>query len=199
MAAIFLALLENASEARTVSFAASQTIFRQGDTVRWLYLVTKGRVRLSRVLARGTEIALVRASGGAILAEASVFSTRYHCDAIAETPSTLRRFAMREVLALLETQPDAAIAYGAYLARQLMELRTTVEVRAIRRADDRLLAWLRLGATGKPPTFDSQGAWPSVARQIGLTPETLYRALATLERTGRIKRDGRRVVLPSRS
>jgi CRP-like cAMP-binding protein len=87
------------------------------------------------------------------------------------------------------------MAFGAYVAAQLMGLRAMSEIRAIRRADERLLAWLQLQARGEPRTFDPQGSWPSVARQIGLTAESTYRALTSLERTGAIRRMNGRVVV----
>lgn len=198
MAVEFQTALEQAISGKAVSIATGRPVFRQGDQVRWLYRVSKGRVRLSRVLARGTEIVLARVTAGDVLAEASVFSSRYHCNATAETPCEFLRYAMKDVLALMAAQPQAAIAYSAYLAHELMDLRTTVEVRAIRRADERLLTWLRLRASGSPAVFDGAGVWPSIAKQIGLSGESLYRALSSLERSGRLKRHRGRVTLTSR-
>ena len=195
MAAEFLAIIARTCPGRDATFDAGQTIFRQGDPVRWLNLVTGGRIRLSRLLARGSEIALATATAGDIVAEASVYSPRYHCDAIAETRATVTRYAMRAVQDVLQSQPLAAKLYGAHLAAQLMDLRAMAEIRAIRRADCRLLAWLQMRATGAPPAFDGEGAWPSIARQLGLTGESVYRALASLERSGKIKRRRGRVEL----
>jgi CRP/FNR family transcriptional regulator, dissimilatory nitrate respiration regulator len=192
----FLAILDTSNKGKEVLFDAGQTVFRRDESVRWLYRVKRGRVRLSRVLARGSEIALARLSANEILAEASVFATHYHCDATAEAPSVLQRYPMRDVLALLKSDSNAAMSYSAYLAAQLMNLRTMSEIRGIRRADDRLLAWLRLQPPGE---FDGHGIWPSVARQIGLTGESLYRALARLEAAGKIKRIDGKVKLAARS
>jgi CRP-like cAMP-binding protein len=190
-----LALLKETCGARAMTFDAGQVIFRQGDVVRWLYVVTEGRVRLSRVLAKGTEIALARTLPDEILAEASVYSPRYHCDGIAEIRTDALRYSMRDVVRTMRENPEAAMAYGAYAAGQLMGLRTISEIRAIGRADERLLAWLQVQARGEPRTFDPQGPWSSVARQIGLTAESTYRALASLEKSGAIRRASGRVIL----
>jgi CRP/FNR family transcriptional regulator, dissimilatory nitrate respiration regulator len=195
MATDFLTALDNTDTGKLVVLDAAQSVFRQGEPVRWFYRVVSGRVRLSRVLARGSEIALARVGADGILAEASVFAARYHCDAVAETEATMRRYPMRDIHALLKGNPDTAIAYGAHIAGELMDLRAMVEIRAMRRAEDRLLAWLRFRAHGTPPAFDGQGIWQSVARQIGLTGESLYRALARLEHAGKIRRTGGNVVL----
>lgn len=188
MAVEFLSVLAKACDGRPATFETGQSLFRQGDAVRWLYLISEGQVRLSRMLAMGSEIALARVTDGQILAEASVFSPNYHCDAIAERQTKASQYAMSDVRALLRDKPEASLAYGAHLAGEVMDLRAMSEIRAIRRADDRLLAWLQLHA--RDGTFDGQGAWPSIARQIGLSGESIYRALAALERTGRIKRRG---------
>jgi CRP-like cAMP-binding protein len=152
-------------------------------------------LRLSRVLARGSEIVLARVSGGEILAEASVFAAHYHCDAFADSRSLLQRYSIRDIHALLNCHPGAAVAYSAHLAMQIMDLRAMIEIRAIRRADDRLLTWLRFRSRGTPSSFDGHGIWPSVAKQIGMTGESLYRALARLQRAGKIARSGGKVVL----
>ena len=196
MALDFLAILDKSTASKAITFDARQPVFRQGQSVRWLYRITHGRLRLSRVLARGSEIVLARVSDCEILAEASVFAAHYHCDAFAESRSLLQRYPMRDIHALLNCHPGAAVAYSAHLATQIMELRAMIEMRAIRRADDRLLTWLRFRSQGTPPSFDGHGLWPSVAKEIGLTGESLYRALATLQRAGKIERTGGKVVLP---
>src|ERR1700683_753847 len=186
MALDFFAILDKPTTSKTIPFDARQPVFRQGQSVRWLYRITDGRLRLSRVLARGSEIVLARVSGGEILAEASVFAAHYHCDAFAESRSLLQRYPIRDIHALLNCHPGAAVAYSAHLATQIMDLRAMIEIRAIRRADDRLLTWLRFRSRGTPRSFHGHGIWPSVAKQVGLTGESLYRALARLHPGGDI-------------
>jgi CRP-like cAMP-binding protein len=198
MAADFLAILDKSNASKAISFEPGQLVFRQGQSVRWLYRITDGHIRLSRVLMRGSEVVLARVTTGEILAEASVFAVHYHCDAFAESRSLLQRYPIRQIHALLSGHPGAAVAYSAHLAAQIMDLRTMIEIRAIRRADDRLLSWLRFRSHGNPPSIDGQGIWPSVAKQIGLTGESLYRALARLQRAGKIERPGTKVVLTVR-
>jgi CRP-like cAMP-binding protein len=195
MPADFLTLIETYREPRAIEIAAGRSLFRRGDVVYWLHVVRAGRVHLSRLLETGTEIALAHLTPGEIVAEASIYAPRYHCDAVAELDCRLDRFAIAEVRAVLEREPKAASAYGAYLARRVMDLRAISEIRSIRRADERLLAWIRLRAVGE--NFESSGNWTSVAREIGLTSESIYRALAKLEHSRRIARRGSRVTIPS--
>src|SRR4051794_2287928 len=61
-----------------VSFAAGSAVFRIGDPVRRVYLVHTGAIHLVRHHRNGVPLILQRAGPGSILAEASVFSDRYH-------------------------------------------------------------------------------------------------------------------------
>ena len=62
---------------------AGEPLFRLGDKTLGLCEVLAGRVRLARVDRSGREIVLHVAGPGETLAEASLFSPQYHCDAIA--------------------------------------------------------------------------------------------------------------------
>ena len=81
------------------------------------------------------------------------------------------------------------------LAGQVRDLRARLEIRDIRAADQRLLAWLRLKARGNPPGVELDCTWTQVADEIGLTREATYRALSVMRRDARIRIDGRRVYL----
>ena len=69
---------------------AGQNLFRTGGRTAGLYEILKGKVRLVRVDRSGREAVLQVASAGETLAEASLFSSTYHCDAVAITDSVVR-------------------------------------------------------------------------------------------------------------
>lgn len=74
---------------RNLRFSAGDPVFRTRDEVKNVHVILKGRIHLVRHQADGFPLTLQRAEAGAILAEASLYSPRYHCDAIAETESLL--------------------------------------------------------------------------------------------------------------
>jgi CRP-like cAMP-binding protein len=67
------------------TFDQGAVLFRREDGVRSMYLVRSGMVALERPLTDGTALTLSVATAGMALAEASLFATTYHCDAIART------------------------------------------------------------------------------------------------------------------
>ena len=167
---------------------AGEALFRLGDKATGLCEVVSGRVRLTRVDRSGHEIVLHVAGPGETLAEASLFSASYHCDAIASTNATVRVYPKREMLAAFERDPRAMRAFSAMLARQVMSLRTRIEQRNIRSARERVRHYLVLNAGADGRTVELGGTLKDMAAELGLTHEVLYRTLAALERSGEIKR-----------
>ncbi len=187
------AVRERASERR---LKAGETLFRLGDKSAGLVEVVSGRVRLSRVDRSGHEIVLYVAAPGDTIAEASLFSPRYHCDAIASTNAVVRIYPKAALLSAFAQDPKAAQAFAATLARQVMTLRTRLEQRNIRSARERLRHFLALHVGDDGRTVDLGGATlKEVAMELGLSHEALYRTLAALERAGEIRRAAGKITL----
>jgi CRP-like cAMP-binding protein len=174
---------------------SGETLFRLGDKTTGLYEVLVGRVRLARVDRSGNEIVLHVAGPGETIAEASLFSVQYHCDAIASTNATVRLYPKRDVLTAFERDPRAAKAFAATLARQVMNLRTRIEQRNIRSARERVWHYLVVNVGDDGRTVEFRRTLKDVAAEIGLTHEALYRALAALERGGMIRRSRAKIML----
>ncbi|MGY4233572.1 CRP-like cAMP-binding protein [Bradyrhizobium sp. USDA 4449] len=180
------------------TLTAGEALFRQGGRTEGLLKVITGRIRLTRVDRSGREVVLHVAGPGETLAEASLFSAQYHCDAIASTNATVRVYPKREVLAAFEEDPKAAQAFSATLAHQVMNLRTRIEQRNIRSASERVRHFLALNADADGRTIQLRGTLKDLAAELGLTHEALYRTLSALEHSGEIKRKGSKITLAKR-
>ncbi len=178
----------------TRSVRAGAALFRQGDPAIGVFRLTRGRIRLLRTTASGAQVTMHTARPGELFAEASLFSPRYHCDAIAWCDSELLLYPKRELAARLKEDPDALWCFAAELAHRVQDMRARVELRQIRSAPERVIQALRLRCI-------ADGSWrlddtlKQFAQELGLTHEALYRALNTLERSGRLRREGRSLVL----
>jgi CRP/FNR family transcriptional regulator, dissimilatory nitrate respiration regulator len=145
-------------------------------------------MRLVRVDRSGREAVLHVAGAGDTLAEASLFSSTYHCDAIATTDTVVRLYPKSPLLTELERNPKVAQAFAAMLARQVMTLRTRLEQRNIRAARDRIRHYLAVNADADGCTVAFSGTLKDVASELGLTHEVLYRTLADMAADGEIER-----------
>jgi CRP-like cAMP-binding protein len=113
------------------------------------------------------------AGSGTMLAEASVFSERYHCDAIAAETSQVAEFPRGSFLKLINSDPAFAATWMEHLAHQVQSARLRAEILTLKTVSQRLDAWLAFG-DGKLPR---RGERSILAKQIGVSPEALYREI----------------------
>jgi CRP-like cAMP-binding protein len=179
------------AEARTIkkSLAKGEFLFQKGDAATHLYTVLNGCVRMVRYSLEGDAIVIHTARSGGGLAEASLFSDIYHCDAEAVLPSTVACYDKTIILSILRDSPEKSLACIALFARQVRNLRALLEVRSIRSAPDRVLHHLMLQADSETMTVIIAGTVKDMAQDLGMAHETLYRTLATLEKEGKINRE----------
>ena len=167
-----------------------QVLFHSGSKSNGLYEVVSGTVRLVRTDRSGREAVLQVACAGDSLAEASLFSSSYHCDAIATTEAVVRLYPKALLLADLQRDPEIAKSFAAILARQVMTLRMRLERRNIHSARDRVRHFLTVNAGADARTVVLPGTIKELAADLGLTHEALYRTLARMEADGEITRAG---------
>ena len=155
-------------------FDAGALLFRRGDEVSVLHLVLDGEAHLVRHRADGGRLVLQRAAPRTVLAEASVFSERYHCDCVAVVPTRTHAVARAAVRALLAEDSAFAESWALHLAHELQITRLRAEILSLRTVRERLDAWTAWNGDRLPP----KGTWIMVASEIGTSPEALYRELA---------------------
>lgn len=159
--------------ARRVVLAAGEALFLTGAEVAEMYLVREGRLLLVRHTASGNRLVLHQAGTRTILAEASAYSLRYHCDAVAAVPSEVAavpRALFRETLA---ADPSLGDAWAGLLAHATQAARLRAEIRTLPRVAERLDAWIEAGNR-----MPGRGHIQDVAGELGVSREALYRELS---------------------
>ncbi len=158
-------------------FEPGQYLFHRGDPVQRLFRVVAGEVQLVRPQEAGDVVVLQRARTGDVVAEASVFAGTYHCDAIAHTETTVLLVSRDTFLTHFHQNPEFAEAWAARLAREVQLMRLQNEILSLKAVRERLKAW-QAWHGDLPP----KGEWLHIARQIGVSPEALYREIGKLRR-----------------
>lgn len=159
---------------REQRLAAGSGLFRLGDPVLSLFLVTAGELRLVRALPHGSQLTLQRAGYASVLAEASLFADRYHCDALAAEETAVRAVPVAKARSALESDPALASLLMRHLAGELHRTRMRAEILSLKSVAARFGAWMALNGDALPP----KGRRHLVASEIAVTPEALYRELA---------------------
>jgi CRP-like cAMP-binding protein len=176
--------------AKRVDANARETLFRIGDPVRQIYLVISGEVRLIRIDRRGGEVILQRSRGG-FIAEASLDSRSYHCDAIAAESTTMLIFTASVFRQALEDDFAFCRAWQTQLAKEVRKLRAQCERMALNSAADRVNHYIESeGSVGVVTLNQSRKSW---AAELGLTHEALYRTLKRMQDDGVLEVAGNRL------
>lgn len=155
-----------------------QLLFARGSPVQALFRVIDGLVELVRHGENGGTLVLQRAGPGAILAEASLFSPTYHCDAVARRESVVESAGVADFKRKLAS-PAFAEQWMKRLSHEVQATRTRAEILSLKTVAERLSAWLDVNGAPRPDR-----RWIDVAAEIAVSPEALYRELARRRRTG---------------
>lgn len=163
--------------------AAGETVFRLGARPRRMLWVVDGEVQLVRRSRNGAEIVLQRAHSG-FVAEASLDSSRYHCDAVAAADSRLLGLPIEPFREALRNDEEFRTFWMTRLAREVRLLRAQCERLSLRSAAERVEHCIEAeGDKGQLELRQTKRAW---AAELGLTHEALYRTLTSLQRSGRV-------------
>ena len=157
-----------------VALEQDTRLFCQGDFVQSVFIVEGGLIELMRPHTDGRNILLQRANRHTVLAEASIYTDTYHCDANVSQPSQVYRVAKEDFLAHFNSHPQFALQWTAYLARSVQSARFRSEVLTLKTVAERLDAWLSWPTN----TLPEKGQWRSLAAELGVSQEALYRELA---------------------
>lgn len=173
------------------AFDKGDYLFHLGRVPEYMFFIVSGEAVLSRTSSHGETITLQRCKGG-FVSEASLLTDVYHCDAIAThagTAITLPIKAFRDSL----KKEDFSLKWVKLLSREIMRLRTQSERLGLKDIKSKLIHLIE--AEGKQGTLQLQSDYKSLASEIGVTHEALYRAIAALESDGILKKSSEKLQL----
>jgi CRP-like cAMP-binding protein len=191
-----------ARQMRKAAFGPGQTIFARGDAGSDVYLVVKGRVRLSVFSLDGRLLSFKHADAGEVFGEiAALDGGPRTADAIALTRVEAMTLAQARLLALIEANPRFAHAAITWLCRRLRDTSEQVEAIALHPVEVRLARYLLSRLTLRedgvlpdgPSVLELGMSQSEVASLIGASRQKVNAALALLEGVGAIVRARGRV------
>lgn len=175
------------SDASVRTYTDDHLLFTAGDPADRFFAIVTGAVRLFALSEDGNETIIDLLTAGCSFAEAAIFgSGRYPVHAEAMAGARIVSLQAATLMRLLRNDPHLALTMLASLHR--WQLRLMAELRQLKDlAPAQRLAWYILelvdqaeGAT----TVHLPYRKGVIAGQIGITPESLSRALGRLGRLG---------------
>lgn len=197
MPAVLQELLPN-----SVSSKAAPRVTRKGERIflrrqrpAQMFFVAGGEVVLERTGRQGEAVVLQRVRRG-FVAEASLQSVTYHCDAVVTEPGRVVAIPIGALRRALTQDAAFAMRWIDMLNAEVRRLRTQSERLSKKGVSERLLHLLETEGEGGRLAIDS--GLKSLATELAVTHEALYRSVAALEKEGRLRRDGHVLALVQR-
>lgn len=183
-----------------VQTAKRQQLFAEGDVAAECYFVIDGWVRLFRTTRSGAQADIGIFGPGQSFAEAVMFlGGVFPASAEAVEPARLARLPLAEMRYLLARDTDLAMALLGSLSIHLHRLVTRVSSDRLRSAEERVCEYLLRQSPPEPASCVVHLPYDKtvLAGQLGMAPEALSRAFASLRALG-VHVDGRDVVIANR-
>lgn len=175
-------------------YAKGTRLFETGRKPEYMFFVDTGEVTLERYSLEGNAIILQRTRRG-FVSEASLQSPSYHCDAVAVADSDVVRIPLRELRLGLTSDPSFSMRWIGMLNLEIMRLRRQCERLSLNTVEERLVHLIESEGTGF--SFPLGAGLKSIARQIGVSHEALYRCVANMEKQRTLKRENYSITLLS--
>jgi CRP/FNR family transcriptional regulator, dissimilatory nitrate respiration regulator len=167
-------------------FPKNERIFLTGEKPEWMFYVVSGEITLERTGLQGEPVVLQRTRQG-FVSEASLKSAKYHCDALAIVDTTVVKIPIRDLSAELERDPAFASRWIGMLNGEVRRLRLHCERLSMKSVKDRVLHLIN--TEGQDGSYAATTGLKSLAGELGITHEALYRTLAALEKVNVIRRE----------
>jgi CRP/FNR family transcriptional regulator len=184
-----------AEQAVNRHFESGETIFHEGDPALGLWLIERGSVKIFKVSLEGIEHILH------LLGDGNSFNDIAALDGGAN-PAHAAALSKTDVWLITVSSLDKALSADPVLARRVIKL-LAMRVRGlVHRREDLILYGIvvRLARfliqQSETPALSAPGITrAAIAAYLATTPETISRALRTLEESGAIQFDRHRIII----
>jgi CRP/FNR family cyclic AMP-dependent transcriptional regulator len=187
----------------TCVFPKRSMVFDQGDPTRVVYLIKRGKVRITRLTADGKEVTVAVLGAGDMFGEETLFDAQPRTThAVCIEECLLCTAKADDLFALLSRNPALALNVAKILSDKLVDASAAMEDLAYAKIADRVMHLLeRLAgehgvATPAGTLIDVRLTHADIASLIGSTRETVSLEISKLSKSGAIVYDGKTITLP---
>lgn len=177
---------------RLVGLAADEMLFEQSQAAHEFFLLIEGQVKLARFSPEGNEKIIDIIYPGFTFAEAIMFARQptYPVTSVALMASRVICFSAQAYTEVLHESTDACFSIMAQLSRRLHGHVAEIDRLTLHSATFRVVSYLldQLPSTRQgAPQIQLDTPKHVIAARLSITPETLSRSFAKLNRDGLIQ------------
>lgn len=191
--------------ALTTTYPTGAVLFSEGQAPRGVFVVRRGRVKLSVCGSDGRTLILRMADAGDLLGVASVVSGReYEATAETQEPSEVSFLRQSDLLRLMRLHGEIAFWVTQHISRDYNC--TCREIRDLMLSDSAseklarlMVGWLDNNAEAKQPSHVKMAlTHEEIGQMIGTSRETVSRLFAGFKKQHLIQQNGATLVIPNR-
>jgi len=172
-------------------FVRRESIFSEGDPSEWLYIVTKGKVKITKISQEGKEIILEIISpfdffGGI----AVVRGFPYPANAVAMEDTEVLKISRKNLLSIMDRYPGLMFCMATNIGDRIKGSHETLKSIALEKVESRI-ASLLIKLADKAGEKTSEGlvitmklTKQDVAEMVGTTVETSIRTMSKFAKAG---------------
>jgi len=192
-------------EALTTTYPTGAVLFAEGQAPRGVFIVRRGRVKLSICSSDGRTLILRIADPGCLLGVAAVVSGRnYEATAETQEPSEISFLRHTDLVRLMRLHGEFALWVTQHISQDYAS--TCREIRDLILSDSAseklarlLVGWLDQNTAAKNPSQMKLAlTHEEIGQMIGSSRETVSRLFAGFKKQRLIQQTGSTIVIPNR-
>ena len=171
------------------AFSRNAYVFRAGDQARFVYILIKGRIRLSRLLESGKNVTFSLLYPPNIFGEADVLgNATYSNDAQAVDECEVCSIRKADFVEMLQLYPALLVRLHKILAERWKEAQEQIEILATLGVREKVIHVLRRyagyqnAANGTNNWYELQLSQMDISDLAGITRESVNKVLSELKR-----------------
>ncbi|SNR70481.1 Crp/Fnr family transcriptional regulator [Desulfurobacterium atlanticum] len=173
-------------------YSKGELIFSSYEKAKGVFILIEGKVKLYKSLS-GKEQTLRIFTPVSMLGEAGTFKgENYPANAIALENSTLLLLEKTTLINIIKHNPETALKMLGILSERLFYLVNLVEKLTLKDAVSKVYEYIKENSNSKG---EVEFKTSFVAMELGLTVETVSRAVSRLRKSGKIDKKGRKIIL----
>ncbi len=184
------------------SVRKKEVIFSEGDPSEWLYIVTEGKVKITKLSQDGKEIILelihpMDFFGGL----AVIRGFPYPANAVAMEDTRLLKISRSNLMRVLDRFPNLMYCMAQQVGDRMKESHETLKNIALERVEARIASLLlKLGdktgqKTDEGTVIDMKLTKQDIAEMVGTTVETSIRTMSKLKKMGIVAEKEGRIII----
>ncbi|MEO5359670.1 MAG: Crp/Fnr family transcriptional regulator [Nitrospirota bacterium] len=175
---------------QSVTHSKKDMVFSEGDRSDWLYIVSTGKVKITRQSQDGKELILEIIQPNELFGAVAAFKGfPYPANAVAMESSTVFKIARKDLLKIIDRFPSVMFSIASMLGDRMRNSHDTLKNIALERVESRIASLLlKLALKSSPDALhiDFKLTKQDIADMAGTTVETSIRTISKFKRLGLI-------------